>query len=149
MFEQILAAIDVTSNESNVLDAAQDLANLTSGTVHLLHVAEQQVSTGEMLGEGLAVTGGADVDAREMILSDQAVARLTASGVKADGQVIQITRGSQADVAQVILRRAQELNVDLIVLGESLHGRASRLFRGSVADEVVHHHPQCSVLLVP
>ena len=33
MFEQILAAIDVTSNESNVLDAAQDLANLTSGTV--------------------------------------------------------------------------------------------------------------------
>ncbi len=54
MFEQILAAIDVTSNESNVLDAAQDLATLTSGTVHLLHVAEQQVSTGEMLGEGLA-----------------------------------------------------------------------------------------------
>ena len=87
-----------------------------------------------MLGEGLAVTGGADVDAREMILSDQAVARLTASGVKADGQVIQITRGSEADIARVILRRAQELNVDLIMLGESLHGRASRLFRGSVAD---------------
>ena len=149
MFEQILVAIDVTSNENNVLDAAQDLADLTSGTVHLLHVAEQQVTTGEMLGEGLGVTGGADVDAREMALSDQAVARLTAAGVKADGQVIQITRGAQVDIARVILRRAQELDVDLIVLGESLHGRASRRFRGSVADEVVHHNPPCSVLAVP
>ena len=149
MFQQILVAIDVTSNETHVLDAAQELANLTSGTVHLLHVAEQQATTGEMLGEGLAVTGGADVDAREMALSDQAVARLTASGVRADGQVIQITRGAEVDIARVILRRAQELNADLIVLGESLHGRASRLFRGSVADEVVHHDPPCSVLLVP
>jgi len=95
------------------------------------------------------VANGTDVNPGELSLSDQAVASLTAAGVQATGQVIQITRGSQADVAHVILNRAQDIGADLIVLGEQLHGRASRLFRGSVADEVIHHHPECSVLLVP
>ena len=95
------------------------------------------------------MANGTDLDPGELSLSDQAVAALTAAGVHATGQVVQITRGSQGDVAQVILRRAQEIDADLIVLGEQLHGRASGLFRGSVADEVIHHHPACSVLLVP
>lgn len=149
MFDRLLAAIDLTSNENHVLDAARDLAGLTGGAVHLLHVAQLQSVPGEMLGEGLGVSNGADVDPRELRLSDQAVAQLAAAGVQATGQVIQITRGSEADVAQVILRRAKEIDADLIVLGEALHGRASRFFRGSVADEVIHHHPPCAVLLIP
>lgn len=149
MYRQVLAAIDLTANENHILDAVRDLAGLTGGAVHLLHVAQLQSVPGEALGEGLGVSNGADLDSHELQLSDQAVAQLAAAGVQATGQVIQITRGSDADVAQVILRRAKEIDADLILLGEALHGRASRLFRGSVADEVIHHHPPCSVLLVP
>jgi nucleotide-binding universal stress UspA family protein len=149
MYQRVLAAIDLTANETHIVDTARNLADLTGCSVHLLHVTQQRTVPGEALGEGLGVANGTDVDPGELLLSDQAVASLTAAGVQATGQVIQITRGSQADVAHVILRRAQEIGADLIVLGEQLHGRASRLFRGSVADEVIHHHPACSVLLVP
>ena len=149
MYQRLLTAIDLTANENHILDAARDLAQLTGGAVHLLHGAQLQSVPGETLGEGLGVSNGADIDAHELQLSDQAVAQLVAAGVQATGQVIQITRGSEADVAQLILRRAKEIDADLIMLGEALHGRASRFFRGSVADEIIHHHPPCAVLLIP
>ena len=100
-----------------------------------MDVAQLQSVPGETLGEGLGVSNGADIDAHELQLSDQAVAQPAAAGVQATGQVIQITRDSEADIAQLILRRAKEIDADLILLGEALHGRVARLFRGSVADE--------------
>jgi nucleotide-binding universal stress UspA family protein len=149
MYQRILAAVDLTPNENAVLDHARELAKLTGAAAYLLHVAQLQVVPGEMFGEGLGVGAGADVDPREMQLCDQAVAQLTSAGIRAEGQVIRITHGAENDIANVILRRAKELGVDLIVLGETLHHGMSRLFRGSVADQVVHHHPPCPVLVVP
>jgi nucleotide-binding universal stress UspA family protein len=51
------------------------------------------------------------------------------------------------EVAQVLIATAREQNVDLIVMGT--HGRTglSRLFGGSVAEEVVRHAP-CATLVV-
>jgi nucleotide-binding universal stress UspA family protein len=51
------------------------------------------------------------------------------------------------DVAQTIGKVADELNVDLVVVGS--HGRTglSRLFLGSVSEHVVRHAP-CPVLVV-
>jgi nucleotide-binding universal stress UspA family protein len=46
----------------------------------------------------------------------------------------------------VILQRAKELDVDLIVLGHE-HHRGPGGFRSSVAEHVIHQHPPYSTLL--
>jgi nucleotide-binding universal stress UspA family protein len=149
MYKRILAAIDLTPNENTVLSHTQELATLTGAAVHLLHVAPVHRVPGEMLGEGVGLVSDADdIDAREMDLCNRAIAQLTAAGIRAEGQMIRVVAGAEDDIANVILRRAKELGADLIVLGETLHGGLARLFRGSVADQVIHHHPPCSVLLV-
>ena len=149
MYKRILAAIDLTPNENTVLSHTQELATLTGAAVHLLHVAPVHRVPGEMLGEGVGLVSDADdIDPREMNLCNQAIAQLTAAGIRAEGQMIRVVAGAEDDIANVILHRAKELGADLIVLGETLHGGLARLFRGSVADQVIHHHPPCSVLLV-
>ena len=149
MYKRILASIDLTPNENAVLSHAGELAKLTGAAVHLLHVAPVHRVPGEMLGEGVGLVSDADdIDPRETNLCQEAVAQLTASGVRAEGQVIRVVAGAEDDIAKVILRRARELDADLMMLGETLHGGLSRLFRGSVADQVIHHNPPCSVLLV-
>src|SRR5688572_11733331 len=52
------------------------------------------------------------------------------------------------EIATVIVQRAKELDVQLIVLGDTLHRGPSKLFRASVTDQIIHQHPPCSVLLV-
>ena len=53
------------------------------------------------------------------------------------------------DIAAAIVERAKTLDVQLIVIGSTLHRGASRLFRASVADQVIHQHPSAPILLVP
>jgi nucleotide-binding universal stress UspA family protein len=149
MYKKILAAIDLTPNENAVLDHTRELAHLASATVHLLHIAPLHHIPGEIIGGGrLGVVSGEDdiaPDDRRMIR--EAVAHVTsAKGVTATGEVLAAT---EHDIADVILRRARELRAELIVLGETLHRGPSKLFRASVADQVIHHHPPCAVLLVP
>ena len=149
MYQRILAAIDATPNESAVLAQVQQLASLGGAAVHLLHVASMHHLPGEMLGEGIGlVSDSDDVDPSEADLCSAAVTQLASAGVRAEGQIVRVVGGAEDDIANVILRRAKELDADLIVLGETHHGGLSRLFRGSVADHVIHHHPPCSVLLV-
>lgn len=149
MYTKILAAVDLTPNESAVLDHTRQLARLNSATVHLLHVAPVHHIPGEIVGgSGLGVVSGDDdiaPDDRQMIR--EAVEHLSsAEGITATAEVLAAT---EHHIADVILRRAKELEVDLIVLGETLHRGPSKLFRASISDQVIHHHPPCAVLLVP
>jgi nucleotide-binding universal stress UspA family protein len=66
------------------------------------------------------------------------VDQLAAAGVEVHGELIEAT---EHDVADVIIQRAKELDVDIIVLGYQHH-------RGSVvAEHVIRQHPHCSILL--
>ena len=79
-----------------------------------------------------------DVDARERQVVQDAVDRLAAAGIDVHGELVEAT---EHDVAGVIVQRAEELAVDLIVLGHQ-HHRGS-----SVAELVIRQQPHCSVLL--
>jgi nucleotide-binding universal stress UspA family protein len=146
MYERILAAIDATPNENAVLNHTQRLAQLTGATVHLLHVAALHVTPGDIM-EGAAlghVPSDDDFDTKERVLLQAAVDQLSAAGITAKGE---LARAEEHDIADVILERAKALDVQLIVLGETMHRRG--FFHVSVADEVVHHHPRSPILLVP
>jgi len=141
MYNRILVAIDASPDSpDDSLNRTMQFAKMTGGTVHLLHVARGHIiPTDISAGSGLGVrTAEDDVDVRERQVVQSAVDQLAAAGVDVRGEMIEATAH---DVADVILQRAKELDVDIIVLGYQHH-------RGSVvAEHVLRQRPHCSILL--
>jgi nucleotide-binding universal stress UspA family protein len=152
MYERVLIAIDATPSDDNVtLHRAETFAKKWDSTVYLLHVGRGHLLPADITGGGgLGVSGRGltssedDVDLHERGVLQEAVDKLSAAGIETHGELVNAT---QHDVADVILQRAQALKVDLIVLGHEHHRGPANAFRASVAEQVIRHHPPCSVLL--
>lgn len=152
MYNRILVAIDATPRDDNItLDRAVVFAQRWGSIVHLLHVGRGHILPADITGgAGLGVTGrgvvwpGDDVDLSERDVVQQAVDKLSAAGIETHGELVNAT---EHDIAEVILQRAEELKVDLIVLGHEHHRGPGNAFRASVAEQVIRHHPPCSILL--
>lgn len=141
MYERILVAIDASPNSPDgSLGRLVTFAKMTGGSVHLLHVARGHVVASDInAGSGLGVLPGEDdVDVRERQVVQEAVDMLATEGITVHGELINAT---SHDAADVIVQRATELQVDIIVLGYQ-HYRGS-----TVADQVIKRRPYCSVLL--
>ncbi|HVD27109.1 MAG TPA: universal stress protein [Mycobacteriales bacterium] len=141
MYNRILAAFDISPDSpDDFLERTTRFAQMTGGTVYLLHVGRGHVVVHDInAGSGLGVLDGEDdVAAGEQKIVQDAVDRLAAAGVPVHGEFIKAT---EHDIADIILQRAGELSADLIILGHP-HHRGS-----SVAEQVIRRHPNCSVLL--
>jgi nucleotide-binding universal stress UspA family protein len=148
MYDRILVAIDASPTEENrsAQARAEQIGRMTGATVYILHVAKSHIVPGDITGgAGLGVRS-ADDDAEDADRNavQALVDQLCEAGVEAHGEIVSATTH---DVASVILQRAKELNVDLLVLGHQHHRGASNVFRSSVADWIIHHHPPFSILL--
>jgi nucleotide-binding universal stress UspA family protein len=147
MYNRMLVAVDTTPDETNsALQRTEQFAKMTGATVYLLHVTRGHVVSWDITGaSGRAVVSeeddAEDVDRRVV---QRAVDHLAGAGIEAHGEIVSAT---EHDVAAVILQRAKELDVDLIVLGEEHHRGPGRGFRSSVAEKVIHQHPPYSILL--
>ena len=141
MYNRILVAIDASPDSpDDSLNRTTQFAKMTGGTVHLLHVARGHIVTTDIsAGSGLGVRSAEDdVDVRERQVVQNAVDQLAAAGIEVHGEMIEAT---EHDVADVIVQRARELDVDIVVLGYQHH-------RGSaVAEHVIRQRPHCSILL--
>ncbi len=141
MYDRILVAIDASPDSpDDSLNRTIQFAKMTGGIVHLLHVARGHIiPTDISAGSGLGVRSAEDdVDVRERQVVQNAVDQLAAAGIEVHGEMIEATAH---DAADVIVQRAKELDVDIIVLGYQHH-------RGSaVAEHVIRQHPHCSILL--
>ena len=148
MYKRILVAIDATPTDENrsALQRTEQIGLLTGGTVHVLHVARGHIVPGDITGgAGLGVRSAADdVEVADRQAVQALVDRLSAAGVDAHGEMVSAT---EHDVASVILQRARELDVDLLVLGHQHHRGAGNAFRSSVAEQVIRQHPPISILL--
>ena len=141
MYNRILVAIDASPDSpDDSLNRTTQFARMTGGTVYLLHVARGHIiPTDISAGSGLGVRSAEDdVDVRERQVVQDAVDQLAAAGIDVHGEMIEAT---EHDAAEVIVQRAKELDVDIIVLGYQ-HHRAS-----TVAERVIHQRPHCSILL--
>ena len=141
MYERMLVAVDASPDSPDgSLARTTQFATMAGASVHLLHVARGHLSARD-------ITAGArfgvdsvedDVDIRERQVVQDAVDQLAAAGIDVHGELIEAT---EHEVGDVIVQRAEELAVDLIVLGYQHH-------RGSaVAELVIRRRPHCSVLL--
>ena len=141
MYDRILVAIDASPDSpDDSLNRTTQFAKMTGGTVYLLHVARGHIiPTDISAGSAFGVRSAEDdVDVRERQVVQDAVDQIAAAGIEVHGEMIEAT---EHDVAQVILQRGRELDVDIIVLGYQHH-------RGSVvAEHVIHGRPHCSILL--
>jgi nucleotide-binding universal stress UspA family protein len=140
MYERILVAIDASPDSpDDSLERTTRFARMSGGTVHLLHVARGHVVPRDLESGGLEPAGPEDdVDIRERAVVQAAVDQLAAAGIDVHGELVPAT---EHDAADVIVQRAKELDVDIIVLGYQHH-------RGSaVAQRVIRQEPHCSILL--
>ena len=142
MYDRILVAIDASPDSpDDALNRTVQFAKMSGGSVHLLHVARGHIiPTDISAGSGLGVRSPEDdVDlGGERQIVQAAVDRLAAEGIEVHGELVEATDHEAADA---IVQRADELDVDIIVLGYQHH-------RGStVAEHVIRQHPRCSVLL--
>ena len=141
MYDRILVAIDAAPDSpDDSLRRTARFAKMTGGTVYLLHVARGHIIPEDITaGAGFGVLSAEDdVDARERQVVQDAVDYLASEGVTVHGEMVNATKH---DVADAILQRAKELEVDIIVLGYQHHREST------VAEHVIRHHPPCSILL--
>lgn len=141
MYDRMLVAIDASPDSpDDSLSRTMRFAKMTGATVYLLHVARGHLIPLDIsAGAGLGVPSVEDdADVRERQVVQDAVDLLAAAGIEVHGEMIEAT---EHDVADVIVQRAKELDVDLIVLGY-------QHYRGSVVGEhVIRQQPHCSILL--
>ena len=142
MYKKILAAVDGTVHGTDVLDAVASLGKLTGAEVHVVHIRPLQV-----FGAPFAPTGGVvpteeATDAQRVV--DDAVARLRADGITADGEV---DDGLPEDLAAILVGRARELGSDLIAVGPGHYSGIAALLHSSVSRGIAKAAP-ASVLLV-
>jgi nucleotide-binding universal stress UspA family protein len=146
MYNRILVAIDTTPDETNpALQRTEQFAKMTGAIVHLLHVARGHIVPMDLTGSSRlsVVSAEDDSEGADRRIVQNAIDHLAEAGIEAHGEIVSAT---EHDIAEVILQRAKELDVDLIVLGEE-HRRGPGGFRSSVAERVIHQHPPYSILL--
>ena len=141
MYERMLVSIDASPDSpDDSLNRTMQFATMAGCTVHLLHVARGHIIPGDIsAGSGLGVRAAEDdVDVRERQVVQDAVDTLAAAGIEVHGELIEAT---EHDAADVILQRAKELDVDIIVLGYQHHRASAWPSRSSGS------RPHCSILL--
>jgi nucleotide-binding universal stress UspA family protein len=147
VYDRMLVAIDATPSDDNItLQRAEIFARKWDAVVHLLHVRRGHILPGDITGGSSLgfVSAPDDADVRERDAVQQAVDKLSAAGIETHGELVNAT---QHDIAEIILQRAEELKVDVIVLGHEHHRGPTNAFRASVAEQVIRQHPPCSILL--
>jgi nucleotide-binding universal stress UspA family protein len=128
----VLACIDFSDMEGPVIEAAAELAGAFAGELHVLHVAEPDPA---FVGYGAGPETVRDRVAstiREEHRRVEALAEeLSKRGLAAHPH---LTRGPYGET---ILREAERLGAEVIVVGSHGHGRLHTLLVGSVAEQVL------------
>jgi nucleotide-binding universal stress UspA family protein len=138
----ILVPTDLSEQASEALTYACELARKLDATVHLLNVIGiPALGVPEL---GVALTGSV-IDS--IVVENQTALDVLAERCRVGGTTVGQVILKTGDARDMINQAAEELGVDLIVMGT--HGRhgISRALLGSTAETVVRSAP-CAVLTV-
>ncbi len=139
LYGRIIVPFDGSSGSWNALRKAVQLAKGMNAEITILSVEEPlphyEETAREVQEERKRETAFfADLQSKAVLLSEE-------QGVHPRTEIL------AGNAAQIIIRRAQEENVDLIVIGQSGHSGVWGLLLGSTTARVVDH-AQCDVLVV-
>lgn len=136
---KILVGVDGSPREPKVLDAALELAKNRGGTIHLARAMMVPVS----IPTAVWTLQGEDFS-QFLVEHGQKEIALTAERIPEAQRGKLITRVGQP--ADVLVSLAEELDVDVVVIGSHGYGGIDRLL-GTTAAKVVNRSP-CSVYVV-
>ena len=140
---KILIAVDFSQASSAIFSAAEKYAGLLSADCRLIHVAAPDPY---FVGYEPGPQSVRDTVARRFrrehkSLQDQAE-KMRKNGLNVTPLLV------QGPSAETILREADSLKVDLIIIGSHGHGAVYHLLLGSVSQEVLKN-AKCPVLIIP
>lgn len=135
----ILVSVDFSDVTSSLLEVARTFAGAFGGHVVLLHVSPLPLLS--PVDDGNIPTEESDASMNYERLNDL-FSKLEEAGLKAS---IEQTEGH---ATEAILKKAEELKADMIVIGSHGHGAVYNLLAGSVASGVLKS-ARCPVLVVP
>lgn len=136
MFERIVVAIDGSRQGGKTVPVAIEMAGRFGSAVTIVHVREHAKY------EGSDVDLGPETSAGDLV--GAALDLFREAGLEARGEIRRVTPG---DTPEQIVRVAEEVKADLIVMGTRGMTEWKSMLLGGVANKVIHHAP-CPVLLV-
>jgi nucleotide-binding universal stress UspA family protein len=140
---RILVAVDFSSVTDRVMDIARDLAARMASHVYVLHVAEPEP---DFVGYDVGPDVVRDQVAEEYHREHRQVQRLADSLRSSDvGATALLIQGS---IVETIIREADRLDADLVVVGSHGHGAVFDLLVGSISEGLVRRSSR-PVLVVP
>lgn len=131
MFETVLVAVDGSEPSHRAVLAAEELAALAGGRLHLLHVQE-------VLKGPPGALGGNDLELEpdeetERILQGELGALERGCRVSTESR-----KGSSSEVARIVMDVATAEGADIIVMGSRGHSSLGALLIGSNAYKAIH-----------
>ena len=140
---KILVAVDFSSVTSRVMEIARDLAARTTSHVYVVHVAEPEPDfVGYDTGPDVVRDQVAEEFHREHRQVQALADNLRSSNVGATALLI------QGSIVETIVREAERLDADIIVVGSHGHGAVFDLLVGSISEGLVRKSTR-PVLVVP
>jgi universal stress protein A len=137
-YKKILACVDLTDGSEQIAERARDMAARCGGAVTLLHVVEYVPV--EPMGE--ALLPAVQIEGELVERATKRIAELaTRCGLEGAQRVVRA-----GNIKSEVVRIAQEMSADLIVLGSRERHGVSILFN-QTEDTVLHSAP-CDVLAV-
>ncbi|MBB4864440.1 nucleotide-binding universal stress UspA family protein [Pseudomonas nitritireducens] len=136
MFKRILLAIDGAAQSPRIIASAAELARCNDAQVHVVCAVDRAFAMPRQ--DALEYPPAEQEQHEAQALVDNAVAQL--QPCVASGAVV------AGDPARTILREAERLACDLIVIGHRHLGRIERLLDPSVGQRVIERAP-CPVLV--
>ena len=145
---KILIAVDGSERSINAVEFAVDLATKYDSEICLVHVIPNSIwrycmATDEedLISPHIIKNTIKEMEEEGERLLSSVLTSVKGAGIEAHAQL------DHGYPAKKILQIAKEENFDLIVMGSSDRGTITRLFFGSISDEVIRKAP-CPILLV-
>ena len=141
----ILAAVDFSPVTADVVARSAELARAFGAALWLVHVAAPDPDfVGYDSGpQSVRRTVAAELHETHRRLQEQSAA-LRADGLECTGLLV------QGSTPETIVREAERLQADLVVLGSHGYGALRRALLGSVSEHVLHHaHRPLLILPAP
>jgi nucleotide-binding universal stress UspA family protein len=140
-YKAIVVGTDGSTRASVAVDEAFALAKMAGATLHAVHVVHPAVAAG--FHDALAT----QIEVNKSREEAQAVREKTLAEGERLGVTTKFHNPGGNDAADALIEVAQQVNADLVVVGNRGMTGVSRFVLGSVPNKVAHHCP-CSVLIV-
>jgi nucleotide-binding universal stress UspA family protein len=142
MYEVIVVGTDGSERAAKATNEAFALAKITGAKVHVVHAIRLVAMASAGFGDPSAIaTANADARDHGDHICAQAVAEAERHGVPVE------VHNVDGDPGDMIVKVAEAVHADLVVIGNRGMTGVKRLVLGSVPNKVSHHCP-CSLLIV-